>query len=176
MSSRRPLYAAALAGAVLVSGAIGFAVAQPASPAPPPAMGQGMQGQGMQGPHGHGHHQRAAFQPGRHIEGRIAFLKTELKITEAQTPAFNAFADVLRAQAKAMGERHQQMGGDRDKPANAVERLERRTEMMKQGAEASQKLLDAAKPLYAQLSDEQKAAADELLSRGGGKHRMMMRH
>lgn len=171
MSSRRPLYAAALAGAVLVSGAIGFAVAQPAPPAPPAAMGQG-----MQGPHGHGHHQRAAFEPGRHIEGQIAFLKTELKITEAQTPAFNAFADVLRANAKAMGERHAQMRGDRDKPANAVERLERRTQMMKQGAEASQRVLDAAKPLYAQLSDEQKASADELLSRGGGKHRTMMRH
>lgn len=163
MSFRRPLYAAALAGAVIASGAIGFAVAQP-GPSAPPAMGQGMQGK-------HGHHERAAFQPGRHIEGRIAFLKTELKITEAQTPAFNAFADVLRANAKAMGERFQQMHGDRDKPVNAVERLERRTQMMKQGAEASQKLLDAAKPLYAQLSDEQKATADELLSRG--RHRMM---
>lgn len=170
MSFRRPLYAAALAGAVIASGAIGFAVAQP-GPSAPPAMGQGMQGK-----HGHGPHQRAAFQPGRHIEGQIAFLKTELKITEAQTPAFNAFADVLRANAKAMGERFQQMRGDRDKPATAVERLERRTEMMKQGAEASQKLLDAAKPLYAQLSDEQKASADELLTRGGGKHHRMMRH
>ena len=165
MSSRRPLYAAALAGAVLLSGAVGFAVAQPA-PSAPPAAGQAVQGK-------HGHH-RANFQPGRHIEGRIAFLKTELKITEAQTPAFNAFADVMRANAKAMGERHAQMRGDRDKPANAVERLERRTDMMKRGAEASQRLLDAAKPLYAQLSDEQKATADELMSRGG--RRMMMRH
>jgi hypothetical protein len=167
MSSRRPLYAAALAGAVLVSGAVGFAVAQPAPPAPPPGVGQGMQGH-------HGHFGRAAFQPGRHIEGRIAFLKTELKITEAQTPAFNAFADVLRANAKAMDEKFAQLHADRDKPASAIERLERRSQMMKQGAEASQKLLDAAKPLYAQLSDEQKATADELLSRGG--HRMMMRH
>src|SRR5215471_12822416 len=27
---------------------------------------------------------RAAFDPGRHIEGRIAYLKTELKITDTQ--------------------------------------------------------------------------------------------
>ena len=166
MSFRRPLYAAALAGAVLASGAVGFAVAQPAPSAPPAA------GQAVQGKHGQ---QRAAYQPGRHIEGRIAFLKTELKITEAQTPAFNAFADVLRAQAKSMGEAHEKMRGDRDKPASAIDRMERRTQMMKQGAEASQKLLDAAKPHYAQLSDEQKQTADELMNRGGGRH-CMMRH
>ena len=160
MSFRRPLYAAALAGAVIASGAVGFAVAQPASPP----------GQAVQGKHGH---LRAAYQPGRHIEGRIAFLKTELKITEAQTPAFNAFADVLRTQAKAAADAHAQMRGDRDKPASAIDRMERRTQMMKQGAEASQKLLDAAKPLYAQLSDEQKQTADQLMSRGG---RRMMRH
>lgn len=169
MSFRRPLYAAALAGAVIASGAVGFAVAQPA---PPPAKAQAAQA--AQGKHGHHHHRAASYQPGRHIEGRIAFLKTELKITEAQTPAFDAFADVLRTQAKAAGERHAERRGDRDKPANVLERMERRTEMMKQGAEASQRLLDAAKPLYAQLSDEQKQAADELISRG--KRRMMMRH
>ena len=66
------------------------------------------------------------------------------------------------------------MRGDRDKPTTAIDRMERRSQMMKQGAEASQKLLDAAKPLYAQLSDEQKQTADELMSRGGG--RRMMRH
>lgn len=173
MSFRRPLFAAALAGAVLASGAVGLAVAQPGPSAASPA------GSAMHGKHGfHGHHgaHRANFQPGRHIEGRIAFLKTELKITEAQTPAFNAFADVLRAHAKEMGERFQKMRADRDKdkPVTAIDRLERRTQMMKTGAEATQKLLDAAKPLYAQLSDEQKKIADELLARGGP--RKMMRH
>src|SRR6266700_2235431 len=39
-----------------------------------------------------------------HVEGRIAFLRTELKITDAQTGAWNAFADVLRTNAKNLGE------------------------------------------------------------------------
>ena len=38
------------------------------------------------------------------IEGRIAFLRAELKITDAQMSAWNAFADALRANAKKLGE------------------------------------------------------------------------
>jgi len=34
-----------------------------------------------------------------HIDGRIAYLKAELKITEAQDPLWNAFADALRSSA-----------------------------------------------------------------------------
>ena len=37
-----------------------------------------------------------------HVEGRIAFLKTELKITDAQQPLWNAVADAMRANAKEM--------------------------------------------------------------------------
>jgi hypothetical protein len=35
-----------------------------------------------------------------HIEGRIAFLKAELKITDTQLTQWNEFADVLRANAR----------------------------------------------------------------------------
>jgi len=38
------------------------------------------------------------------IEGRIAFLRTELKITDAQATAWNGFAEALRANAKKLGE------------------------------------------------------------------------
>src|SRR6516164_758614 len=37
-----------------------------------------------------------------HVEGRLAFLKTELKITDAQLPLWNAVADAIRANAKSM--------------------------------------------------------------------------
>src|SRR5215470_12879039 len=37
-----------------------------------------------------------------HVEGRIAFLKTELKITDAQQPLWSAVADAMRASAKDM--------------------------------------------------------------------------
>ena len=37
-----------------------------------------------------------------HVEGRLAFLKTELKITDAQMPRWNTFAEAVRANAKEM--------------------------------------------------------------------------
>src|SRR6516162_11261321 len=39
-----------------------------------------------------------------HVEGRLAFLKTELKITDAQLPLWNAVADAIRTNAKSMSE------------------------------------------------------------------------
>src|SRR6516165_8683561 len=39
-----------------------------------------------------------------HIEGRIAFLRAELNITEAQASAWNAFADAMRTNAKKLAE------------------------------------------------------------------------
>jgi hypothetical protein len=35
------------------------------------------------------------------VEGRIAFLRAELKITDAQADVWNGFADALRANAKS---------------------------------------------------------------------------
>ena len=38
------------------------------------------------------------------VEGRIAFLRAELKITDAQADAWNGFADALRTNAKKLAE------------------------------------------------------------------------
>ena len=42
------------------------------------------------------------------IDGRLAFLKAELKITEAQTPAWNTLADAIR---KSIATRTERMRG-----------------------------------------------------------------
>jgi hypothetical protein len=56
-----------------------------------------------------------------HIEGRIAFLRAELKITDAQMSAWNAFADALRANAKKLGEvRAAMMSGSGAKQQQAL--------------------------------------------------------
>ena len=47
---------------------------------------------------GHEHHM---MMPSDMVEARIAYAKTALKITDAQTQQWNAVADVLRKQAKA---------------------------------------------------------------------------
>jgi hypothetical protein len=121
--------------------------------------------------------------PGRFIEGRIAFVKTELKLTAQQQPLFDKLADEMRAGAKAMQERHaehQQASAQGTGPASALEKLERRSAAMKEMTAAQDRYLAAFRPLYQSLSDEQKKTADELLAHAGGpggmKHHRGMRH
>lgn len=42
-----------------------------------------------------------------HVEGRIAALKSELKITDAQALQWSRFADALRGTAKSMDVKHE---------------------------------------------------------------------
>ena len=97
-----------------------------------------------------------------HVEGRLAFLKTELKITDAQMPQWNRFADTLRSTATAMNGTHQQMmqGG---MPTTLLARLDLHEKMLSAHLEALKGMRAALDPLYASLSDEQKKQADELI-------------
>ena len=97
-----------------------------------------------------------------HIEGRLAFLKTELKITDAQLLLWNAVADAIRANAKGMGAMTEgMMGGTQG--ATLPDKLATREKMLTARLEALRKLKAAVDPLYASLSDEQKKTADELI-------------
>ena len=98
----------------------------------------------------------------RHVEGRLAFLKTELKITDAQLPLWNAVADAMRANAKNMGDMAGGMMGGSE-TATLPDKLAMREKMMTTHLEALRKFKAAVDPLYAALSDEQKKTADELL-------------
>ena len=97
-----------------------------------------------------------------HVEGRIAFLKTELKITEAQSPQWNQLAEALRTNARRMTEMRGMMsqGGA---AMSATERLERMETMMTGMLESVRTTKAALTPLYAVLTDEQKKLADDLI-------------
>jgi periplasmic protein CpxP/Spy len=111
-----------------------------------------------------GHREHSAS---RHIDGRIAYMKAELKITDAQAPQFERVAQAMRENAQAMDRSMQQWRSTRDQKKSAVDRLEARTQFAALRAQSSQRFLDAFKPLYASLSDDQKKAADEMLTRHG---------
>jgi hypothetical protein len=123
---------------------------------------------------------RAFRLPSERVEARLAYLKTALKITGAQQAQWEAFAEVQRRHARAADERlkakregrAQRPQGERP---NAVERLERRQQMLAVQSQRLGELIAAAKPLYAALSPEQKQIADELLAprpgHGGFRHR-----
>ena len=110
----------------------------------------------------------AAFVPGRHIEGRIAYMKAELKITDAQTPLWNQVADAMRANAKDMDGAASQLRHDPNAPKpTAIERLETHAKFEQLKAQGTERFLAAFRPLYSSLSPDQKKSADEMM---GGHH------
>ena len=127
------------------------------------------------------HEPRAFSMPGERIEARLAYLKTALKITDAQQPQWEAFANTLRKHARDMDQRikarHEQMAQEHhDRKVTAIERLERRQARLTAASARLNDTLAAAKPLYAALSPEQQKVADELLGSGSGRHRMRHGH
>ena len=108
-----------------------------------------------------------------YVEGRLAFLKTELKITDAQLPLWNAVADAIRANAKSMGE--MMSGGmmGSSQTATLPEKLALHEKMMTAHLEGLRRLKTAVDPLYAALSPEQKKTADELVMGPMGMGMMM---
>jgi hypothetical protein len=98
-----------------------------------------------------------------HVEGRLAFLKTELKITDAQLPLWNAVADAIRANAKNMSA---MMAGGMmagSETATLPDKLALREKMMTAHLDGLRRFKAAVDPLYAALSPEQKKTADQLL-------------
>ena len=102
------------------------------------------------------------------VEGRIAFLRAELRITDAQVNAWNGFADALRANAKKLGEiRASMMGqpGDVQQPAlTMTDRLDRQEQWLLARLEGTRNMKSAFAKLNETLSDEQKKTANDLLA------------
>ncbi|MDP1749253.1 MAG: Spy/CpxP family protein refolding chaperone, partial [Reyranella sp.] len=106
--------------------------------------------------------------PLKHVEGRLAFLKTELKITPAQEPQWTKFAEVIRSMAKTAegknaGAAKPAMMQGGMKSSTAPERLAHYEKTLTARLETVRALSAAVDPLYASLSDDQKKVADELL-------------
>lgn len=96
------------------------------------------------------------------IEGRIAFLRTELKITEAQQPQWAAFAETLRSNAKAMAETRKAMM--QPKPQlSAPDSVEHEVHMLGERLDGLKATAAATRALYVVLTEAQKKTADELL-------------
>ena len=112
-----------------------------------PMMGRGGPGRGMMGG------------PAQFVEGRIAFLQAELKITDAQKPLFDTFATALRESAESMEPMHQRMWSQ-DIPEGLPDRLQWRIDEMSSRLKAMETVKAAALPLYDALSPEQKTVAD----------------
>jgi hypothetical protein len=105
----------------------------------------------------------------------LAYLRTALKITDAQQAQWDAFAETLRNQARSADQRMQEFRAQREQGArerpSAIARLERKQQRHAASAARISELLTVQRPLYLALSAEQKAIADELLApRRHGRH------
>src|SRR5215831_16076595 len=112
------------------------------------------------------------------IEGRIAFLRAELNISEAQASAWNAFADAMRTNAKKLAEVRASMmarldAGQQQAPTMA-ERLDQQERSLLARLEGTRALKSAVTNLYATLSEDQKKTANELLAPQMGMGMMAM--
>lgn len=124
----------------------------------------GMMGGGGMMMHGRGMGGMHMFD---HIEGKIAFLRAELKITDAQAPAWNTLAEALRASAKRIADvRAATMPAAAGATPTAMtfpDRLDRYERQLAARLESVRAIKAALAPLYASLSDEQKKTAEEIL-------------
>jgi hypothetical protein len=104
-----------------------------------------------------------AMMPADHIEGRIAFYRAELGITDAQLPQWNAFADALRNGAKDM-RTAMAAAVQAGRPTTAPAQADAMVQMMSTRLDALKATATTSKALYAVLTDAQKKTADELMA------------
>ena len=157
--------------AVLAAIAIGVAGLAMAQTGPPADRGRGgMWGDGPGWGMGSGWHMGMGMRGNRRgsdwmlerIEGRLAYTKTELKITDAQTVAWNQLADAIRTAAKHHNERMKGIFAGNERSKTLPERVEAQEQFMSVRVEEIKLIKAALKDLYAVLSDEQKKEADEV--------------
>lgn len=101
--------------------------------------------------------------PFEHVEGRIAYLQAELKITDAQSAPWNAFADTMRADAAAMKTMHEGMG-KAGMPTTMPDRIAAQRKMMSARMAMMDHSEASMKALYAALSTEQRTTFDQMMS------------
>ncbi|HUB64475.1 MAG TPA: Spy/CpxP family protein refolding chaperone [Methylocella sp.] len=103
-----------------------------------------------------------------HIDGDLAYLKTVLKITEAQTPQWNVFADAFRAdrekRADLCKDAREQVRAMRS--ASLLDAMTMVEDQLAERLDSLRAMKAALQPLYTSLSKEQKKTADDVM-RGG---------
>ena len=127
--------------------------------------GDGKGGDGMGGmSHGGGMMNKMVCGFAEHVDGRLAYLKAELKLTDSQTGAWNAFADAWRATAQKAKQKCDaaDMRADNSKPA-VLNKLSMMENHMADHLDVVRAQKGAIESLFTSLSDEQKKIANETL-------------
>jgi hypothetical protein len=109
------------------------------------------------------------------IEGRIAFLRAELKITDAQADAWNGFADALRTNARKLADvRRSMTSSGNGSTSSLTARLDLQEQWLTARLDGLRSIKSAFVRLNETLSDDQKKTAGELLAPHMGMSMAMM--
>ena len=96
------------------------------------------------------------------MEARLAYQKAELGITDAQAAAWDDYVAAFRTRGAAMQSMHADMLQIMQS-GNAMARLDAHIKAMEAMVDSLKALKPATEALYAVLTDDQKAKADQLL-------------
>jgi hypothetical protein len=158
-------YSAFLSVVLLSAGAVIAAAGAPGGPQPVGPSGYGWPPMDRDFP--------APPLPGERIEAELAYIKTALKLTDRQVPAWEAVALALRAEAGRRNAELAAHSAERNKTPldgvvtiDPVALLSNRQHAAAAEAEALAKLLGVFKPFYAALTEEQREDAADLLPVG----------
>ena len=163
-------------GLVAALGTGAYAVAQPVPPRPPSARMVEDRDALREEHLARRQAMREHFEETREarFEGRLAYLKSRLQISEEQMPLWENFAATLRANMDERIAARPEPRGPGSGPSTLLERLEREQMRIARRAEHLNATAEALVPLYNAFSDEQKILADRVLSHFG-ERRMAMR-
>ena len=96
------------------------------------------------------------------VEGRLAYAKALLGITDSEAAAWKAYGDVSRANVRSL-EAAQRAMIDAERTGSVIDRMHAQTAMMQAQLDARKALLPATEALYKALTPEQQERADVIL-------------
>jgi periplasmic protein CpxP/Spy len=103
------------------------------------------------------------------VENRIKELHAQLRITPAEEPQWNEFAQVMRENAREMDQVFMQRA-QQYPTMNAVQNMQSYEQISEEHAQRVQKLVPAFQKLYDAMPDQQKRLADQVFRANSEKH------
>ena len=100
-----------------------------------------------------------------HIDGQLAYIRAELKITTAQDPQWNVFANSFRADKERQAQtcKNAQDQSRQLMSANLPDAMKIKSDRLAQQLESLRRLEASIQTLYDILSKDQKKIADDIL-------------
>ncbi|WP_298421212.1 Spy/CpxP family protein refolding chaperone [Rhodoblastus sp.] len=114
--------------------------------------------------------QAMACQADQHVDGQLAFIKAELRITQEQEPVWSVFAESFRADKQRKTEAcfAAQEQARKMTSASLLDSMKLMETRLSEQLDSLRSMEAAIQPLYGMLSKDQRKKADEILRGGPG--------